>query len=196
MPRPFSTSACKLRGEATFSQDGMEGLQTLREVRDRRKEAAVILKVARFVGLLLGALNLGLAWAHLVEMGPKRAMSGPEWLTTQQAYRDFGKVAGITVPAALLATLTQFALTRERCATARLTALSAACTAATVVIWACCNEPVNREVVTWSADALPHDWQQRRDQWEFAHAASAILHGVSVAALLVAALRDAPEGEP
>jgi hypothetical protein len=74
----------------------------------------VILKVARFVGLLLGALNLGLAWAHLVEMGPKRAMSGPEWLTTQQAYRDFGKVAGITVPAALLATLTQFALTRDR----------------------------------------------------------------------------------
>jgi hypothetical protein len=65
-----------------------------------------------------------------------------------------------------------------------------------VAIWARCNEPVNREVVTWRTDALPDDWQQRRDQWEFAHAASAILHGVSVAALLAAVLRDAPGGEP
>jgi hypothetical protein len=156
----------------------------------------VILKVARFVGLLLGALNLGLAWAHLVEMGPKRAMSGPEWLTTQQAYRDFGKVAGLTVPASLLSTLTTLALVRGHPTTARLTVLGATCTAATVALWARFNEPVNREIVTWWADALPADWQQRRDQWEFAHAASAVLHGVSMAALLVAALRDAPGGEP
>jgi hypothetical protein len=146
--------------------------------------------VTRFVSLLLGALNLGLAWAHLVEMGPKRAMRGAEWLTTQRIYRDYGKVARITVPTALLSTLTTLALVRRHRAIALLTAAGAACTAATVAIWAGCNEPVNRELVEWQADALPADWERRRDQWEFAHAASAGLHAASQVALLVAALRD------
>jgi len=149
-----------------------------------------MLTVTRFVSLALGALNLGLAWAHLVEMGPKRAMSGPEWLATQRIYRDFGKVAGITVPTALLSTLTTLALVRRRRPATLLTALGGLCTAATVAIWAWFNEPVNRELVEWQADALPADWERRRDQWEFAHAASAALHTVSLAALLVAALRD------
>ena len=143
----------------------------------------------------MGALNLGLAWAHLVEMGPRRVMNGPEWLTTQQAHRDFGRVAGITAPGTFLATLTRVALIRGHPTTARLTSLGAACTAATVAIWARFNEPVNREIAAWRADALPAGWRQRRDQWEFAHAASAILHGASLATLVVAALRDAPGGE-
>jgi hypothetical protein len=150
----------------------------------------MMLKLARFASALLGALNLGLAWAHLIEMRPKRAMSGPDWVTTRQAYRDFGKVARVTMPGALVSTLITLALLRDQRQTALLTALSVACTAATVAIWARFNEPVNREIVTWQVDALPVDWQQRRDQWEFAHAASAGLHAVGQVALLVAALRD------
>jgi hypothetical protein len=150
----------------------------------------VILTSARFVSLLLGALNLGLAWAHLIEMGPKRAMSGSQWLATQQIYRDFGKVSRITFPGALLSELVTLVLTRGRRDSVRLTAVSTVCTAATVAIWARFNEPVNREIVNWQADDLPIDWRQRRDQWEFAHAASALLHGVSLAALFGAALND------
>ena len=155
-----------------------------------------MLRMTRFVSLLLSALNLGLAWAHLIEMGPKRAMSGPEWLATQRIYRDYGKAAGITVPTALLSTLTTLALVRRRRPATLLTALGAACTATTVAVWARFNEPVNRELVEWQADALPTDWERRRDQWEFAHAASAVLHGIGLAMLLVAALRDAPADEP
>jgi hypothetical protein len=150
----------------------------------------MMLKLARFASALLGALNLGLAWAHLIEMRPKRAMSGPDWVTTRQAYRDFGKVARVTMPGALVSTLITLALVRKQRLTALLTALGAVCTAATVAIWARFNEPVNREIVTWQADALPADWQQRRRQWELAHAASAGLHAAGVMALLVAALRD------
>jgi hypothetical protein len=150
----------------------------------------MMLTLMRFISLLLGALKLGLAWAHLVEMGPKRAMSGAEWLTTQQAYRDFGRVAAVTMPGALASTLATLALVRKQRPTALLTALGAVCTAATVALWARFNEPVNREIVTWQADALPADWERRRDQWEFAHAASAGLHAASQVALLVATLRD------
>ena len=46
----------------------------------------------------LAALNLGAAYTHLLEMRPKRAMAGKDWLTTQHAYGDFGTVAGMTMP--------------------------------------------------------------------------------------------------
>lgn len=150
-----------------------------------------MLKLVRFAGLLLGALNLGLAFAHVVEMLPKRAMSGPDWLTTQQAYRDFGKVAGMTMPAALLATLTTLVLVRERRTVALLTGVGAACTVLPVALWARFNEPVNREVVTWRADALPSNWAARRDQWEYAHMVSAGFHALGLGALIAATLQDA-----
>jgi hypothetical protein len=145
--------------------------------------------LARFASLLLGALNCGLSFAHLVEMVPKRAMNGRDWLTTQQAYRDFGRVARITMPGQLLATLATLALDRDDRANALLTGIDAACTTATVVIWAQFNEPVNREIVRWDPTALPDDWAARRDQWEFAHAASALLHIIGLSALIVNALR-------
>jgi len=149
-----------------------------------------MLAMLRFVSLMLGALNLGLAFAHVVEMAPKRAMSGPDWLTTQQAYRDFGRVAAVTFPTLLLAELATLGLVRERRPIALLTGLAAGATATTVAIWARFNQPVNREIGTWRADALPPNWAKRRDQWEYAHAASAACHAVSLAALTAAALWD------
>ncbi|MFN8593670.1 MAG: hypothetical protein U0031_19590 [Thermomicrobiales bacterium] len=150
----------------------------------------MILKLARFISLLLGALSLALAWAHLVEMRPKRSLPGAEWLTTLQTCRDLGKVASIAFPAALLSTLTTLGFVHTRRMTAVLTAIGAACTAATVAIWARCKEPVNRESHTWQADDLPANWRQRRDQWEFAHDTSAALHAAGFTALLAATLRD------
>jgi hypothetical protein len=151
-----------------------------------------VLIVARFVGLLLGAANFGLSFAHAVEMAPKRRMTGPEWLTTQQSYRDFGKVGRVTLPAALASTLATARLVRSRPAVAALTLFDAVCAAATVAIWAIFNEPVNREIVDWRPDALPSDWAGRRDQWEFAHAASAAVHFGGLSALVAAALIDKP----
>ena len=119
------------------------------------QEVLLMFALARFASLLLGALNCGLSFAHLVEMAPKRAMNGRDWLTTQQAYRDFGRVARFTVPGQLLATLATLALTHRDHTNTLLTGLGAACTAATLVIWARFNEPVNREVVHWDPAALP-----------------------------------------
>lgn len=139
---------------------------------------------------MLSALNLGLAWAHLVEMQPKRAMSGREWVTTQQIYRQFGRVASFTFPGALVSMAAAAVLDREHKAPSMLTGIAAACTAATIAIWAARNEPVNREVPKWNPDALPADWEKRRDQWEFAHATSAGLHALGFGALAAAAITD------
>jgi len=69
-------------------------------------------------------------------------------------------------------------------------AVGAACSVTPVAIWARCNEPVNREVATWRADALPSDWAARRDQWEYAHLVSAGFHALGLGALIAATLWD------
>jgi hypothetical protein len=38
----------------------------------------------------------------------------------------------------------------------------------------------------------PPDWKQRRDQWEFAHAASAVVHALGLGSLIAATLADSP----
>lgn len=120
-------------------------------------------------------------------------MTEPEWWTTQQAYRDFGSVAGITLPVALLSTLSTLVLVCRRPMPALLMAVSPICTGATLAISAHDNEPVNRDIVPRRGDALPADWEQQRDQWAVAHAACAGLHSVSQTAFLIAGRRDEPD---
>jgi hypothetical protein len=151
----------------------------------------MLLKAARFAALVLASVNFGLAAAHLVEMGPKRRLSGPDWLTVQNIYTDFGKVARFTMPSAFLSELLAAVLARRR-SSAVLTGAAALGTVGTVAIWRFLNEPVNREVLAWRPDSLPPDWKQRRDQWEFAHAASAVVHALGLGSLIAATLADSP----
>jgi hypothetical protein len=62
--------------------------------------------------------------------------------------------------------------------------------ATTVAIWWFLNEPVNREVVEWKPDDLPGDCEQRRDQWEYAHATSAALHALALGLIVAGAVRE------
>jgi hypothetical protein len=136
--------------------------------------------------LALESLNFGLAAAHLVEMRPKRRLAGRDWVTVQGIYRDFGAVARFTFPAAFVAEALAATLARRR-PPAALAAVAATGSAATMIIWRFLNEPVNRQVAAWTPDALPRDWERRRDQWEFAHATSAIVHAVDLGCLIAAA---------
>jgi hypothetical protein len=149
-----------------------------------------MLNIARFSSLLFEAFNLAPAYAYLLEMAPKREMSGGDWLTTQRIYRDYGRAASFTFPGALISTAASLALNRKKGSIDSLTALATLCEAATVGIWARLNEPVNHEIVGWKPETLPADWSRRRDQWEQAHATSAALHAVAFTALAIATLRD------
>ena len=138
----------------------------------------------------LAALNLGAAYTHFLEMRPKRAMAGKDWLMTQQAYGDFGNVAGMTMPMSTALSLARALRARRTPGRAVLLGVHAPGTLATVGIWATVNKPVNREIVAWNPDDLPANWRQRRDRWEFGHAASAGVHLVGFAAQTGALLRD------
>ena len=145
----------------------------------------MIASAARFASIMLESFNFGMSLAHVLEMGPKRELAGPEYAVAQRIYRRFGRAASLTMPGAVSATLLSGAVSRDRW---KPHAAAAACMAATVAIWWFLNEPVNREVAEWKPDDLPDDWQQRRDQWEYAHATSAALHAVALGLLVAGAV--------
>jgi hypothetical protein len=147
----------------------------------------MIAKVARFASIMLESFNFGMSFAHVLEMGPKRELHGPEYAVVQRIYRRYGRAGSVTTPGAISATLLSGALSRDQWKT---NAAAAACIAATVGIWWFLNEPVNREVVEWKPDDLPDDWDQRRDQWEYAHATSAALHAFALGLVVAGAVRE------
>lgn len=125
----------------------------------------MLARAARFASIMLDSFNFSMSLAHVREMGPKRELRGPEYAVAQRIYRRFGRAASVTMPGAVSATLLSAAVSRDRWKT---NAAAAACMATTVAIWWVLNEPVNREVAEWKPDDLPDDWEQRRDQWEYA----------------------------
>lgn len=139
---------------------------------------------------ILGALNLGAAYAHVLELVPKRRMSGSDWLTTQQAYSQFGKVAGALIPTSSVLSVARAVASRRTPARATLFGTHAALSLATVAVWAFANRPVNHEILYWDRERLPENWEDRRDRWDVGHAVSAGLHVLGFAALIAAITFD------
>src|SRR3954470_7602210 len=97
----------------------------------------MVLKVLRFLSLLLVALTLRLTFCHVMEIPGKLRLSGAEWLTVQHnLYIAFGPALGawIEVGAILLTWITAF-LARERRPAFRWTLAAAVCTSAGLAVW-------------------------------------------------------------
>ena len=62
---------------------------------------------------MLESFNFGMSLAHVLEMGPKRELTGPEYAVAQRIYRRFGRAASGTMPGAVSATLLNGALSRD-----------------------------------------------------------------------------------
>lgn len=146
----------------------------------------------RVTALMLQAVNQGLSVSHVLEMRPKCTLTGAQWLTTQQIYTDFGPVGRIVAPGAFAASVSTALDNHRRGSSALPASLAATAILTTVALWRFGNEPVNRQVARWTADDLPQDWRARRDQWEFAHAASAALHTLAFTALLIPSINRQP----
>ncbi len=74
-------------------------------------------------------------------------------------------------------------LVRERRAF-RWTLLAAFCLASAHAAWWLWVAPVNAALVPLTSETLPSDWTRLRDQWEYTHAARALLQIVALAALV------------
>jgi hypothetical protein len=164
------------------------------------------LKVSRFFALLFVALALGVGLAHVITMPGKMLLSGEVYLTVQQLYRDWGPINVVTVCALLSLGVLAWQLRpgrwsvsirygsrmrrppgragRWRAFGLTLIALLAM-VGGRLVGWSLIHDA---DLATGNWTFLPENWHALRAQWEYAHAASAVLDFVAFAALVLSVL--------
>jgi hypothetical protein len=144
------------------------------------------LAAARFFALLFASLALGPAMAHLLELPNKISLSREAYLTVQQIYSGWA-LLGVVVFGALISTLTLTILVRKRAYEFPLSLAAFLCIAGTQVIFWTFTFPANQQTSNWTV--LPDNWEALRTQWEYSHAASALLNLIAVVTLILSVSR-------
>src|SRR6516225_1235009 len=140
-------------------------LSVVDEVQRRRKQ--MLLKTTRFVSLLCAALTLGLTVTHDLEIPGKQMLNGAHWLNVQQTfYGGFAIVGGVAEVLGLISTGVSLYLLRKRRTAFVLTLVAAISFAGMLALFAFGNNPLNQQIMAWTPQTLPANWQQTRDAWD------------------------------
>ncbi len=140
---------------------------------------------ARFLGLLFTALAAAPALAHLLELPNKIGLPRDAYLTVQRIY-DGWALLGFVVYAALFSTLALAILTRQRAREFRYALAAFLCIAGTQAVFWTFTFPMNQVTQNWTV--LPDNWMAVRAQWEYSHAASAVLNLAALVATILCVL--------
>jgi hypothetical protein len=140
------------------------------------------------LALLFAALALVPAGAHVAELVNKMQLSAAEYRTVQQIYRGWA-LFGIVVFGALGSTLVLALRVRGHTGAFRPALIALLCIAGTQAIFWTFTFPVNQATNNWTT--LPPDWASLRAQWEYSHAAAAVLNVAALTALIRSVLRYA-----
>jgi hypothetical protein len=147
----------------------------------------MMVRIWRLATIMLAALDMGMAWCHVLELPAKMRYDGPQWTRVQQTlYRSFGTegVGAWIEPGAVLAAVVLAFLVRSRRPASGLTLAGTGFLAAALGAWFAFVAPMNAEVATWTPETVPPEWTRTRNQWEYAHAARFVLQLVGFGALL------------
>jgi hypothetical protein len=146
----------------------------------------------RLLSVLLVALTLGLAFAHVMERPAKMDYGAALYTTLQQTlYRAWGppNFGGFLEPAAIVATLlSAFLVRRNRRAFWLTVAAATLLLLAFPVVFAWLVAPVNHEFLSSLPGQAPTGWVDLRARWELGHTIRFVLQLVALS-LLVASLQ-------
>jgi hypothetical protein len=152
------------------------------------------LKVLQFVVVALLALALVPVGAHLLALPNKIDLPQQEYFTVQAIYLGWALPTGAVLLAAIVATLALTLLVRGRGAEFRLAFAGFGLITATLVIFFMWTQPANQATANWTV--APGNWQVLRSQWEYSHAANAVLTFGALCAALASILVGDSEQRP
>ena len=142
-------------------------------------------KLLQLAAVVSTALYLVATGAHLFELPRKMALSPADYMMMQQIYTGW-QWFGVAIGIALLSTAAHTLLVRtdrQACALSLAALIGLAATQA--VFWAF-TYPVNIATHFWTA--FPEPFETARQQWEYSHAASALLTLAALIAMTMSAL--------
>lgn len=137
----------------------------------------------RFLAALFCGLALVPSGAHLAELTNKMALPPQDYMTVQAIYAGWA-LFGIVVFGALALTLLHTVLLRHQEPAFWWSLLSFLCIAGTQVVFWIYTYPMNVLTANWTQ--MPPDLEAARVQWEYSHAASAVLNFIALVAVLLA----------
>jgi hypothetical protein len=129
-------------------------------------------RIVQFVAIILTALCLVRAGAHVLELANKIGLDQGEYTAVQQIYRGWA-LLGIVLIAAILANGLAAIVTRRQRLPTVFAAAAAVLLCLGLAIFFTWTFPANQVTSNWTA--LPANWQTLRAEWEFSHAANAAL---------------------
>jgi hypothetical protein len=138
------------------------------------------LRVTQFLAIVLTALALVPAGAHLFELPNKIGLAEDAYFVVQNIYRGWA-LFGIVLFGALAANLALAIMVRRQRAPFRLAFAAFLLVAATLVIFFTWTYPANQATSNWTV--VPANWQELRTQWEYAHATNAVLTFMALCAV-------------
>jgi hypothetical protein len=154
----------------------------------------MLIKTWRFVTVLLVALLLGLAFAHVLERPAKMLYDADLYVTLQKTlYVAWGppNVGGFLEPAAILATLSLTFVVRKRKRAFWLTlGAGFALLLAFPVIFFIFVAPANAAFLAAPSTSIPADWMELRARWETGHAIRFVLQMLALSLLILSILLE------
>ena len=140
----------------------------------------------RFAAIVLTALALVPAGAHLFEMPNKLALERDAYFTVQQIYRGWA-LFGIALFGALAANLALGVALWRRSLSAWPAFAAAALILGSLAIFFAWTFPANQATENWTV--IPEHWEALRRTWEYAHATNAVLTFLALCLVAAAAAR-------
>jgi hypothetical protein len=149
------------------------------------------LTVWRFATLMLTALAMGGALCHLLELPAKMDFDARLYVMLHRTlYPIFGWTVGVAEGLALITTIVLAIWLRRRREPFGWSAVAAVGMVLAQVVFLAFVHPANFAMAAWPLDAVPADWTRWRDQWEYGHAARAVLMIGALGALTISLLRN------
>jgi hypothetical protein len=132
----------------------------------------VRLKVVQFLALALTALALVPSGAHLFELPNKINLAAEQYFIVQNIYRGWSLFGAVLI-GALIANLALALFLRGRGMPFVLALFAFLCIGLTLVVFFIWTYAANQATNNWTM--IPDNWEQLRREWEYSHAANAVV---------------------
>lgn len=153
------------------------------------QKRARILSLTQLAAIVLLAITLLPAAAHLFELPNKLTLAPRDYLIAQSSYRGWA-LFGFVIAGAIAVSALHAYLVRANPLALRWSLVALACLAGAQIIFWSFTYPMNVLTDNWTA--LPADLEAARRQWEFSHAAASVFDFGALVAMIVSVQASRP----
>ena len=154
-----------------------------------------MLRIWRFVALLLAALGLIMGGAHVLELPPKMQYDPALYATVNSSlYRLYGSIGAVLQLGSVIAAAVLTFLVRGR-ASFRWTLLGTIGLLLSLVLWSVLVAPVNAEwleVIETAPASVAAVYERLRPRWEYGHVVAFVAWLMGFSFLLISVVGETP----